>query len=47
MNDEIVLERKSELLRLLTEALQAADILEEIDAAIRISEAIDLLENPL
>lgn len=47
MSDEIVPERNTELLRLLAAALEIADNLDEIDVAIRISEAIDLLERPL
>ena len=47
MSDEIVPERDTELLRLLAAALEIADNLDEIDVAIRISEAMDLLERPL
>ena len=47
MSDEIVPERNTELLRLLAAALEIADNLDEIDVAIRISEAIDILERPL
>ncbi len=46
MDDETALERKSELLRLLNAALELADTLAELDVAIRISEAVDILEIP-
>jgi hypothetical protein len=46
MDDETVLERKSNLLQLLSNALELADGLAELDVAIRISEAIDILEIP-
>ncbi len=44
MDNEIVLERRTELMALLSEALAQADQLELIDVAIRISQAIDLME---
>jgi hypothetical protein len=45
MDNEIVLERRAELMGLLSEALARADQLDLIDVAIRISQAIDLMEN--
>ncbi len=44
MDNEIVLERRAELMALLSEALARADQLDLIDVAIRISQAIDLME---
>jgi hypothetical protein len=44
MDIEIVLERRAELIGLLSEALTRADQLDLIDVAIRISQAIDLME---
>jgi hypothetical protein len=44
MDNEIVLERRTELMGLLSEALTRADQLDLIDVAIRISQAIDLME---
>jgi acyl carrier protein len=44
MVEETVTEQTAELLRQLTDALAQADSLDLIDVAIRISEAIDLLE---
>ena len=44
MDNEIVLERRAELIGLLSEALTRADQLDLIDVAIRISQAIDLME---
>jgi hypothetical protein len=46
MNNENLPESKVELLQLLTAALTAADAMELLDVAIRISEAIDILEKP-
>jgi hypothetical protein len=46
MNNENVPESKAKLLQLLTAALAAADAMELLDVAIRISEAIDMLEKP-
>lgn len=44
MDNQIVVERRAELMGLLSEALTLADRLDLIDVAIRISQAIDLLE---
>lgn len=44
MDNEIVVERRAELMALLSEALALADRLDLIDVAIRISQAIDLME---
>jgi hypothetical protein len=45
MDIEIVLERRADLMKLLADALTRADQLDLIDVAIRISQAIDLMES--